>query len=185
MRNSQDPCTVLKDVAHEHRYKSHPCFMRVWVQFYQVIYSVWSTDSSLFTLLQIVFSQTWAVWPDLPSQEFGILQEYTSFWSKIRLVLYLFFRETVKSLFSWKGKIQSTVCDALLEVKKVNHRLWYYLLHQEWGSCIPAECGAAGREWYPSGPLGSSRTARGSSSQTVACGSTWDTDSIMISMSML
>lgn len=72
--------------------------------------------------------------------------------------------------------------EALLEVRKVTHRLWYYLLHQEWGSCIPAECGAAGREWCPSGPSGSSRTARGSSSQTEACGSTCDTNRILISV---
>ena len=73
-------------------------------------------------------------------------------------------------------------CKALLEGRKVTHRLWYYLLHQEWGSCIPAEYGAAGREWCPSGPSGSSRTARGSSSQTEACGLTWDTNRNLISI---
>lgn len=57
-------------------------------------------------------------------------------------------------------------------MRKVTRRLWYYLLHQEWGSCIPAECGAAGREWWPSDPSSSSQIAGGSSSQTAACGLT-------------
>lgn len=91
------------------------------------------------------------------------------------------FCEIMNNIFLYRGKILHTVRDALSEVRKVIQRLWYYLLHQEWGSCIPAERDAAGREWYPSDPLGSSRTARGSSSQTVACGSTWGTDNIMVS----
>lgn len=93
---------------------------------------------------------------------------------------FVFFREIAKYyglfLFSWNMKY----CNVLLEVRKVTHRLWYYLLHQEWGSCIPAERGAAGREWCPSGRSGSSRTARQSSSQTEACGSTWNTNSGLI-----
>lgn len=60
-----------------------------------------------------------------------------------------------------------------MEVRKVAGSLFYYPLHLEWGSCIPAECGAATREWVPLGPSDSSPTAGRSSAQTEVCDWTW------------
>lgn len=74
---------------------------------------------------------------------------------------------------SSQNQITLIFSNPLIEVINVAGSLFYYPLHLEWGSCIPAECGAATREWFPSSPLDSSLIAGGSSSQTKACDLTW------------